>query len=397
MKLRVTKEYVSLLVDSAVITTGEYHANECEFVFDKIYDGLIKFAVFVNDDLSYKVPIEFNKCYIPWEVLTKIGNLSIGVYAYHVNDFDESLELRYSPCPETFEIKKGSYVENATNTEPLTPTDKELIFQELNNIDLKTKNISEGVEIEMTNPKGVTTKSIVYNGKNGKNGKDGSDYVITEADYEAIANVVESEITIPTKTSELQNDSNFVTNTDYASQNTGGVIRVHTANYGSYISNDGVLGASQTSYENYQNKGSNFMIGKGTLENVITGKRLNTNYSTTETVVGTFLSKPLYRKVISITKDEYNALSTGSNSRKLLDVSSLNVDNLVNAILCCNYSDTDGLHNKTSYMHRTDTNSYELGCHEIKANYLNFFIGNAILTALSGSANIILEYTKTTD
>ena len=346
MIISVSKESLNVITGDS-LTTGEYKAHEVIFKFIPEYANLLKIAVFKNGEKVYKVPVItenlIEKCFIPWEVLEEEGNLEIGVYGYFVTASEE-LQLRYSPKPIITYVSKGSYRENATNSEALTPTDKELIFQELNNIDLKTKNITGGVEIEMTNPKGEMTKSIVYNGKDGENGKD---YVITEADYEAIADVVESEITLPTKTSDLTNDSGFITSTD--------------------------------------------------VDTILQNKRINTSYSATETVVGTFLNKPLYRKVISLTKDEYNALSTGSNSRKLLDVSSLNVDNLVNAILCCNYSDVDGFHNKTSYMHRTDTNSYELGCHEIKANYLNFFIGNAILTALSGSANIILEYTKTTD
>ena len=44
-------------------------------------------------------------------------------------------------------------------------------------------------------------------GKQGKTGPKGDSYIITEADYAEIANLV----TVPTKTSDLTNDSNFVT------------------------------------------------------------------------------------------------------------------------------------------------------------------------------------------
>ena len=226
MIISVSKESLNVIAGES-LTTGEYKAHEVIFKFIPEYANLLKIAVFKNGEKVYKVPVIIEnlieKCFIPWEVLEDEGNLEIGVYGYFVTASEE-LQLRYSPKPIITYVSKGSYTENGTNTEALTPTDKELIFQELNNIDLKTRNISEGVEIEMTNPRGETTKSIVYNGKNGKNGKDGSNYVITEADYEAIANVVESEITIPTKTSQLQNDSNFVTNTDYATTDTGGVL-----------------------------------------------------------------------------------------------------------------------------------------------------------------------------
>ena len=65
--------------------------------------------------------------------------------------------------------------------------------------------------INYTNGTSDTTESI--RGEKGETGADGKDYVITQADYQAIADVVESDITIPTKTSDLINDSGFITNT----------------------------------------------------------------------------------------------------------------------------------------------------------------------------------------
>ena len=47
-------------------------------------------------------------------------------------------------------------------------------------------------------------------GQDGQDGRDGQDYVITQEDYQAIATVVESDITIPKKTSDLTNDSGFI-------------------------------------------------------------------------------------------------------------------------------------------------------------------------------------------
>lgn len=75
----------------------------------------------------------------------------------------------------------------------------------------------------------------------------------------------------------------LVSNTDYATDSTGGVIKVNSAEYGSNVYN-GILGSSTTSYANYQNKNNQFIIGKGTLENVIAGKGLtSTSFSQTLT------------------------------------------------------------------------------------------------------------------
>lgn len=68
--------------------------------------------------------------------------------------------------------------------------------------------------------------------------------------------------------------TDYVKKTDYASSNTGGTIRV-SADYATHTSS-GILRATSKTYAEYQNA-SNFMfIGKGTLENVITGKDLTT-------------------------------------------------------------------------------------------------------------------------
>ena len=65
----------------------------------------------------------------------------------------------------------------------------------------------------------------------------------------------------------------YVKNTDYASNNTGGVIKVDGA-FSTFIT-DGKLKGSLKTYEDYQNLSSYAFISKGTLENVITGKELD--------------------------------------------------------------------------------------------------------------------------
>jgi hypothetical protein len=68
----------------------------------------------------------------------------------------------------------------------------------------------------------------------------------------------------------IQPSGNYVTNTDYAGGSTGGVIKV-----GNQVSlTNGVITANKVSYSTYSSAGDNMFIGKGTLENVITGKSL---------------------------------------------------------------------------------------------------------------------------
>lgn len=75
--------------------------------------------------------------------------------------------------------------------------------------------------------------------------------------------------------------TNYVTNTDYASNNTGGVIKTNT-NYGTSVDSNGSLRGTTKTYADYDSMHNLGLISKVTLENVIEGKGLvsNTDYAT---------------------------------------------------------------------------------------------------------------------
>lgn len=70
----------------------------------------------------------------------------------------------------------------------------------------------------------------------------------------------------------------YVKNTDYASSSIGGVIKTASSKATSVSS--GVLQADTKTYSDYTSGGNNMFIGKGTLENVLTGKGYTTNTGT---------------------------------------------------------------------------------------------------------------------
>lgn len=78
---------------------------------------------------------------------------------------------------------------------------------------------------------------------------------------------------VPTKVSELENDSNYVKNTDYATNNKTGVIRTGG---GVTLNSYGVISPAVRNYEEYNVSGDTLFMSKGTLENVIAGKNLET-------------------------------------------------------------------------------------------------------------------------
>lgn len=92
------------------------------------------------------------------------------------------------------------------------------------------------------------------------------------------------QLDIPTKTSDLTNDSDFVTSTDYAVGNKGGVIKT-SSGYGLETSATGFLRGISKNYSDYEISSAETIISKGTLENAITGKDLisSTDYATSST------------------------------------------------------------------------------------------------------------------
>ena len=69
--------------------------------------------------------------------------------------------------------------------------------------------------------------------------------------------------------------TNYVTNTDYAEWNKGGVVK--TGN-GFDLASNGVAQCGAVGYSSYQTKGNTYFISKGTLEAVFTGKGFLTQH-----------------------------------------------------------------------------------------------------------------------
>ena len=79
--------------------------------------------------------------------------------------------------------------------------------------------------------------------------------------------------------------TDYVKNTDYATDSTGGVVKSNNY-YNGLVSNAGTLYCSVNTYQGYQSKDNASFISKGTLENVITGKGLVSNIDYASSNVG---------------------------------------------------------------------------------------------------------------
>ena len=172
MDIKVTINNVTIK-DTELIHSGEFKVNEIDFEFTNDYDDLIKRALFTKKNKSYYVEIVNDKCYIPAEVLTENGDLEIGVYGYSVSG--EDLTLRYSPHPANIKVIKGSY-KSADEGSTYVPAEDFVTKAEF--------NTSQGVQ-----------DSAIAGIKNGT----------------TINSFRDVEEALPTKVSDLNNDTGFIT------------------------------------------------------------------------------------------------------------------------------------------------------------------------------------------
>lgn len=100
--------------------------------------------------------------------------------------------------------------------------------------------------------------------------------LVNETDLKNILKDYVKTTDVPTKVSELANDSNYVKNTDYAEENKAGVIKTNIPFYATAVTSDGILYATPRTLEQYAALNNTGIISKGTLENVIAGKNLET-------------------------------------------------------------------------------------------------------------------------
>ena len=372
MKLIVNPHKIE--IEKSPVNEKEINITKVEFEFsEEITQDYVKEAYFTLNGSTYKQIIQNNECDIPYEVLNKQGQVEIGVVAYLVEN-DEEIK-RYNPSPVYISTLIGSLKEDFENSEPITPTDKEQIEQELLNISTQMDNLDIDAEkeehkttITITKKDGTTKEVEVLDGEKGDKGDKGDagaikfeivqelpttdikedtiylvpysiiivqelpttgqshtiyivestnkryvyessqwieissdnkyiEYIYVNNQWEELGGISvdvdlsdyytkqETNDLLDNKAdvSDIPDLTNYVQNTDYATDSVGGVIK-SSSTYGNGMSN-GALYPIVYSYNDYQNKNVNTFIGKGTLENVITGKQL-VNQTYVDNIVG---------------------------------------------------------------------------------------------------------------
>ncbi len=171
MNVKVTKTNVLINTDY-ILNDKEYNINKCTFDFSEEYTrDLVKKAIFIQGNNKIEMAILNNECKIPQEVLNK-GNFELHVYAYEVDGDD--LLVRYSPTFVNVYVREGSYVDGASGSEEITPTQFEQYMQAMNdglnevaNVNIDASKERNVATISITNRYGETKNVNVYDGDSG--------------------------------------------------------------------------------------------------------------------------------------------------------------------------------------------------------------------------------------
>ena len=208
------KQNREIIMINAQNTQNENEAEKITLIVPEKYQDFNKKIVFETDDG------------IVWDVITNneyLINKAITKY----NQVNFYIWLTQGDVDFRTKTKTLRFYNNEDASEEITPeeisgvnTVVNLLEQEIDrveNIDIEAEKISTTTTITITKKDGTTQTVEIYDGINGQDGKDGEDYVLTELDKAEISNMTANILrpTIPTKTSQLTNDSNFVSDQNY--------------------------------------------------------------------------------------------------------------------------------------------------------------------------------------
>ena len=208
MKLKVNKDKCTI-IENEIWNVGDYNVQTVQVELSDDFDGLVNKVRYFVEDKCYDMLIKNNIAQIPYEATKEEGPIEIGVYGF---DVDTDI-LVQSTRPVVKYISSGTYTGEPDNTEPLTPSDKQQmeaqIQQNSDDIDeldgrirINTNNISnlQQTKADKTQVNALSTQVQANTTQIGQN----------KADITALNNSVD-QIPIVTKTSQLTNDSGFIT------------------------------------------------------------------------------------------------------------------------------------------------------------------------------------------
>lgn len=220
MKFVINKDTLTI-EENKFYNSGSVDYYEAEIQFDETWNDLTIEAIITkmgeNKGIS-RSPIN-NKLMLD---IQEFGTYTIGFVGYKIENEEKIYQI--STDLGVIQYNQGAG-EIETENEPIpTVTEWEIyiaqiqdMIDNIEDMDITAEKIGKQTTITITKKDG-TIQEVVINdgqdGQDGQDGKDGDDYIITQQDYEEIANIVKEEIDIPTTLAELSEDSTHRTVTD---------------------------------------------------------------------------------------------------------------------------------------------------------------------------------------
>ncbi len=203
MKLYVKENREVLADDNYFGTQNENKSTILELDFeDSINDFIDKRIVFITQNGIFQDVLSVDNTYELKNSITKYEELKAYIWLLR----DDGTDFR------TQEFELNLYSNQKASTD--VPTEEELDMfhnlittvnleiQKVENLNISVERLNDCVEVTITKKDGSIEKVKIEDGKN---------YEITEEDYKEII----SRIDIPRRTSDLENDSNFVSDDKY--------------------------------------------------------------------------------------------------------------------------------------------------------------------------------------
>lgn len=289
------------------LISGDYASTKLEFEFDteegtKIFEmknpkGEVVIAKEIEDNELLLAGVDENEEYYS---LFEEG----GIYTYEISLYVDGTKL--TSAKGEIPVKQEQVIIDGEVVEPYLPVFDELL-NEISNLNIEANKVDHTTTITITKKDGTSYDTLVLDGEKGDKGDAGAikmqivnelplvgsedtiylvpnegetgnnydEYIYVNNTWEKLGGIqVEVDLT------------DYVKNTDYASLNKGGVIRVNddfgvgmvTSGGGS-----GMITSTTKTYANYQSGDNRLFISKGTLENVLNGK----GFATIPTLTGT--------------------------------------------------------------------------------------------------------------
>lgn len=285
------------------LITGDYASTKMVFQFDRT-DGTKVLemknpsgeVVFFDEIINNEVLLSAFDEGLNYSIFNEEGR-----YIYEVSLYNGDSKL--TSVKGELPVQKEQVIIDGEIVEPYLPYFDRLMQQldtaitETNNLDISASKVDTTTTITITHKDGTTQQVLVLDGEKGDKGEKGDagaikmiivnslpttgeedtiylvpiegetgnnyeEYVYVNGAWEKLGGIqVEVDLT------------DYVKNTDYATNNKGGVFKSGNS---ISVNSSGVIQVGTNSYTDYQSKSNTTAIGKGTLENVITGKGLTT-------------------------------------------------------------------------------------------------------------------------